>query len=83
MGINKSFRSLQSYLEKNFVNLLIGSDELCPPFVILLRASFNRFGTTKCGSSGDGLGCLGLGYCHLSVILLKQKHQQGNDYVSY
>ena len=51
--------------------------------VILLHASFDGFGTTKCGSSGDGLGCLGLGYCHLSVILLKQKLQQGNDYVSY
>jgi hypothetical protein len=41
------------------------------------------FGTTKCGSSGDGLGSLGLGYCHLSVILLKQKLQQRNHYVSY
>ncbi|MFL2748905.1 MAG: hypothetical protein ACJ0DI_05365 [bacterium] len=41
------------------------------------------FGTTKCGSLGDGFGSLGLGYCHLPVILLKQKLQQGNDYVSY
>ena len=83
MGITNSLRSIQSHLEKNFVNLVIGSNELCPSMVILLRVSFDGFGTTKCGSSGDGLGSLGLGYCHLSVILLKQKLQQGNDYVSY
>ena len=83
MGITNSFRSIQSHLEKNFVNLLIGSNELCTPMVIHLRVSFDGFGKTKCGSSGDGLNSLELGYCHLSVILLKQKLQQGNDYVSY
>jgi len=51
--------------------------------VILFHASFDGFGTTKCRSFGDGFGSLGLGYCHLSLILLKQKLQQGNDYVSY
>ena len=83
MGITNSFRSIQSHLEKNFVNLVIGSNELCQPMVILLRSSFDGFGTTKCGSLGDGFGSLGLGYCHLSVILMKQKLQQANDYVSY
>jgi len=62
---------------------VIGSNELCPSMVILFHASFDGFGTTKCGSSEDGFGSLGLGYCHLSLILLKQKLQQGNDYVSY